>query len=236
MTNVGCHDQERTPAESTLSSKGRQTRQRIIVAAADLMVGRGVAGTTLEDVRVAAGVSSSQVYHYFADKRTLVQAVIEYQNEIIVGGQEPMLARLDTLEGLRAWRDLLVANQRRLNCRGGCPIGSLGSELAETDQRARAAVAAGFRRWEAGIRSGYRAMRSRGELTTGADPDKLATATLAAVQGGLLLTQIQRSTKPLETALDTMLDHLSSLMVPAPGVPDRQSRPEHAQVHGIVKV
>ena len=235
MTNVRWMIRNGRAAESTLSSKGRQTRQRIIMAAADLMAGRGVAGTTLEDVRGAAGVSSSQVYHYFADKRTLVRAVIEYQNEIIVGGQEPMLARLDTLEGLRAWRDFLVANQRQLNCRGGCPIGSLGSELAELDQRARAAVAGGFRRWEAGIRSGYQAMRSRGELTAGADPGKLATATLAALQGGLLLTQIQRSTEPLETALDTMLDHISSLMVSAPVAPDRQRRPEHAQVHGIVK-
>jgi TetR/AcrR family transcriptional regulator, transcriptional repressor for nem operon len=202
--------------ESKLTSKGRQTRQRIVGAAADLMSEHGVAGTTLEDVRDAAGVSSSQVYHYFADKEALVRAVIEYQNETIVGGQEAMLASLDTLAGLRAWRDFLVARQRQLNCRGGCPIGSLGSELAEVDQRARAAIAAGFRRWEAGIRDGYLAMQSRGELAADADPDKLATATLAAIQGGLLLTQIQRSTGPLETALDTMLAHIRSLMVAAP--------------------
>jgi TetR/AcrR family transcriptional regulator, transcriptional repressor for nem operon len=56
-----------------------------------------VSGTTVEDVRAAAGVSSSQVYHYFTDKRALVQAVIEYQTQTIVGGQEPMLAALDSL-------------------------------------------------------------------------------------------------------------------------------------------
>jgi TetR/AcrR family transcriptional repressor of nem operon len=203
-------------AESKLTRKGRQTRQRIVAAAAELMFEGGVAGTTVDDVRSAAGVSSSQIYHYFADKEALVQAVIEYQNDTIVGGQEAMLASLDTLAGMRAWRDFLVAHQRRLDCRGGCPIGSLGSELAEVDPRARTAVAAGFRRWEAGIRGGYRAMHGRGELVAGADPDKLATATLAALQGGLLLTQIQRSTEPLEAALDTILAHISSLAVPAP--------------------
>jgi TetR/AcrR family transcriptional repressor of nem operon len=204
--------------ESKLTRKGRQTRQRIVVAAADLMFERGVAGTTMDDVRSAAGVSSSQIYHYFADKEALVQAVIEHQNDTIVGGQETMLASLDTLAGMRAWRDFLVEHQRQLECRGGCPIGSLGSELAEVDPRARAAVAGGLSRWEAGIRGGYRAMHGRGELAAGADPDKLATATLAALQGGLLLTQIQRSTEPLEAALDTVLAHVSSLMVPAPPV------------------
>ena len=179
------------------------------------MFERGVAGTTVEDVRAAARVSSSQVYHYFTDKHALVRAVIEYQTDAIVGGQEPMLANLDSLQGLRAWRDFLVDHQRKLHCRGGCPIGSLGSELAETDPQARSDVAASFSRWEAGIRNGLRAMHARGELRTDAAPDNLALATLAALQGGLLLTQIQRQTRPLEVALDTMLDHVASLTAPA---------------------
>jgi len=44
-------------------------------------------------------------------------------------------------------------------------------------------------------------MQARGELGRG-DPEELALATLAALQGGLLLTQMQRSIRPLETALD----------------------------------
>jgi hypothetical protein len=34
---------------------------------------------------------------------------------------------------------------------------------------------------------------------------------LAALQGGLLLTQIQRETRPLEVALDAMLDRVQAL-------------------------
>lgn len=193
-----------------LTSRGLVTRQRIVAAAAELMSKDGVAGTTLEDVKETAGVSSSQIYHYFADKKALVLAVIDYQSETIVGGQEPMFARLDTLDGLKAWRDFLVEHQRQLNCVGGCPIGSLGSELAEIDDGARARVAASFDRWEAGIRTGLNQMYERGELT--ADPDDLAIATLAALQGGLLLAQMQRSTRPLEKSLDAMLAHIESCL------------------------
>ena len=73
---------QRAPGE--LTPKGEQTRQRIVAAAAQLMVDGSVSETTIEDVRVAAGVSSSQVYHYFKDKKALVQAVIEYHDETIV--------------------------------------------------------------------------------------------------------------------------------------------------------
>jgi len=194
-----------------LTRKGAETRDRIVAAAAELMFENGVSGTTLEHVRDAAGVSSSQIYHYFADKDALVRAVIAYQSETIVGGQEPMFSQLDTVEGLRAWRDFVVAHQRKLGCRGGCPLGSLGSELAETNPVARGDVAAALLRWELGIRSGLSGMADSGRLREGSDPDKLATTTLAALQGGLLLTQMQRDTAPLEVALDTVIDHIASL-------------------------
>lgn len=197
-----------------LTPKGRETRGRIVAAAAELMHERGVAGTSIDDVKVTAGVSSSQLYHYFADKHALVRAVIAHQTDAVLDAQRPLLARLDSLEALRAWRDHVVGLQRGRHCQGGCPIGSLAIELADADPEARADLAAGFERWELAIRDGLRAMHGRGELGPDADPDRLALATLAAVQGGVLLTQLRRDTAPLEAALDALLDRIASL---APG-------------------
>jgi AcrR family transcriptional regulator len=204
-------EQETVPGSRRLTRRGRETRERIVAAAADLMFDHGVAETTLEDIRSAAGVSGSQVYHYFEDKQALVRAVIVYQTDAVLDTQGAHLDQLDTMPGLRAWRDLLVGHQRQLQCRGGCPIGALGAEVAETDDAARIAVAGGLRRWEGRIRDGLRTMHARGDLPAGIDPDDLALATLAALQGGLLLTQIQRDTKPLEVALDAMLDRIQAL-------------------------
>jgi TetR/AcrR family transcriptional regulator, transcriptional repressor for nem operon len=198
-----------SPAPRQLTRKGQETRQRIVDAAADLIFQQGVAHTTIEDVRAAADVSSSQLYHYFDDKPALVRAVVDHQSDTIVGGQDTF--DLSSLDGLRAWRDWVIDYQREHDCSGGCPIGSLGSELAETDPEARAQVAEGFRRWEATIQSGLREMHARGRLTPDTDPDTLALALLAALQGGLLLTQIKRDTKPLEAALDAILELVARL-------------------------
>jgi len=177
------------------------------------MLEHGAAGTTLDDVRAAAGVSSSQIYHYFEDKDALVRAVVEHQNEMIVSVHEAIFANLDSLEGLRAWRNFIVKHQRMVHCKGGCPLGTLGSEMAEIDPIARGIAAEGFRRWEHAIRGGYRAMQTRGALRADVDAEVLATATLAALQGGLLLTQLERRTAPLEAALDVILDHVATLLV-----------------------
>jgi TetR/AcrR family transcriptional regulator, transcriptional repressor for nem operon len=203
-------------AEGALTRKGAQTRQRIVAAAADLILQQGVAGTTLDDVRAEAGVSSSQIYHYFADKEALVRAVVDYRAQTVVGEiHEPMLAAIEGIDGLRAWRDKIVSTQEDAGCQGGCPLGSLGSELAELDHVARDDVAAGCGRWEAAIRACLHGMRERGQILPTADPDQLATAMLAALQGGLLLAQIERNTRPLAAALDVMISFTASLAPPA---------------------
>lgn len=197
-----------------LTPRGHVTRERIVAEAARLMFEDGVAGTSIEDVKAAAGVSSSQLYHYFADKQALVRAVIAHQTDAVLEAQQPLLGRLDSLEALRAWRDLTVEFQREHQ--RGCPIGSLAGELAKTNAEACADLELGFGRWESAIRDGLHAMRDRGELRREADPDRLALAVLAALQGGLLLTQVRRLTAPLEAALDAMLDHIASLAAPPP--------------------
>jgi TetR/AcrR family transcriptional regulator, transcriptional repressor for nem operon len=186
-----------------LTRKGERTRARIVAAAAGLIHQRGVAGTTLDDVKAAAGVSGSQMYHYFPDKEQLVQAVITHQADVIAAGQRQ--ADLGSAEGLTAWRDTVTAQVRSGEGQGGCPLGSLAGQLAETDPRARALLAKGFAQWQAAIADGLRRLHDAGQLPDGTDPDALAVTLLATIQGGLLLAQVQRDTQPFETALGTLL-------------------------------
>jgi TetR/AcrR family transcriptional repressor of nem operon len=202
----------KVPDAGELTPKGRATRERIVTAAADLMFEQGVAGTSLQDVQQAARVSGSQMYHYFGDKASLVRAVIAWQGESVLGRQWPWLSRLDSLPGIRAWRDYVVSTMRRRECRGGCHIGSLANELSDLDPAARSDLAAAFQRWISAIRDGLQVMQDRGQLRADADVSRLACALMAAVEGGLLLANAQRDVAPLEAALDTMIDHIASLM------------------------
>ncbi|WP_329454590.1 TetR/AcrR family transcriptional regulator [Streptomyces sp. NBC_01497] len=199
----------RNVSRPRLTPKGRATRNRIVTAAARLMFEQGVAGTSTEDVLKAASLASpSQLYHYFGDKRALVQAVIEHQTESVLDFQRPLLSRLDSFEALEAWRDAIVAAQRAVGCRGGCPIGALSAELSDHDLQARARLATAYCAWEDALRAGLQVMQDRGELTADADPGYLALALLAALQGGLIMTQARRDTVALETVLHAMIERV----------------------------
>src|SRR4249919_3949957 len=185
-----------------LTPKGARTRARIVEEAAALIHERGVAGTTLDDVKVAAEVSGSQMYHYFPDKNDLLQAVIAYQADSIVSRNKRALSGAD---GVEAWRNMVITAAKRTKAKGGCQLGSLVGQLAESDPEARALIAAGFDQWAAAISDGLRSLHADGKLPSDIDPDDLATTLLASLQGGLLLAQVQRSSRPIEIAINTFL-------------------------------
>ncbi len=201
---------EHSPGGHRLTAKGKATRQRIISAASEEFSERGVTASSNDDILAAAGASHSQQYHYFTDRDDLVAAVIADRVEQVLSHQKSLLADLDSIEGLRLWRDAVVALQEERECRDGCLIGSLVGELSDRDPRSRQAFAAAFERWHEAIRDGLERMRELGEISTAADPDSLALAIRAVLEGGLLLTQITRSTSRLEQGLDSIIDLIAS--------------------------
>jgi TetR/AcrR family transcriptional repressor of nem operon len=196
-----------TDVSTKLTPKGQQTRRRIVEAASRLIAVHGITRTTLEDVRFEAKVSSSQIYHYFADKQSLILAVIDNQENGT--GRDPMVCNFESVAALRAWGKLLVDQQREPHRHSGCPIASLGSELAVADGEGLDRIAMAFRRLQDQICSGYRTMQTNGGLAANADPDMLATATVATVIGGLVLAQLNQDTGALAASVDSVLAFLT---------------------------
>jgi TetR/AcrR family transcriptional repressor of nem operon len=192
-----------------LTPKGLATRTRIVAAAAELIYEHGVHRVSNEDVRKAAGVSGSQLSHYFGDRESLVRAVIAWRADHIIDVHKiPQLGGLDSFASLRLWADSYI--EREEVCRGGCSYGSLAGEILKTDPDAREEIEEGFQRWEDLFRRGLKAMRERGELRRTADPDQLADVLMAALQGGMLLTQAANDATPLRNALNGALAYVAS--------------------------
>ena len=57
--------------------QGQATRQQIVVVATDLFARHGYEGTSIEAVLAASEVSRGALYHHFASKEALFEAVLE---------------------------------------------------------------------------------------------------------------------------------------------------------------
>lgn len=202
MTETGIRPHGFTP-------KGLAMRQKIIEVTAGLFYERGVAGTSNEMVRKAAGISGSQLSHYFPDRGSLVRAVLAWRADTMITLQRDLLTgELDSIAALRTWAASFTANDNA--CAGGCSFGSLVAEVLKSDLDVGDEIARGFGRWRNLFERGLAAMRDHGELRRSADPRRLAYMLMASFQGGMILAQATQDAAPLQAALESAIDHIAS--------------------------
>jgi AcrR family transcriptional regulator len=188
-----------------LTTKGAATRERIVRAATDLVLDRGVGGMTLDEIRAGTATSKSQLFHYFpGGKSDLVAAIAEFQSKRVLDAQRPWLEHLYTFEAWQGWRDAVVEHYRSLTHKH-CSVSAMVNEVAPGDPKLAADVAGYADRWHDYLVAGLRQMRSNGLLRADADPERLGLAVFAALQGGLVVMQSKDSIVPLEAALDGAL-------------------------------
>jgi TetR/AcrR family transcriptional repressor of nem operon len=196
-------------ARHKLTDRGQVTRARILEHAADLIYTKGVHTTNNEHLRRAAGVSGSQLNHYFPNKESLVLAVIAWQAErVLAFHRSERFTCFDNLNAFREWADYYVAYERAYQ--EGCTLGSLASEIIKTDLDVHEELTSAFDQWRNIFRDGLQRMQRLGRISADADPTRLANLLLSAYHGGMLLAQIARDVAPLKDALQAAIDYVQT--------------------------
>ncbi|RSD09434.1 TetR/AcrR family transcriptional regulator [Amycolatopsis eburnea] len=196
-----------SPATRQFTAKGAATRQRIVEGAAEEIRERGVAVTTLDDIRARTGTSKSQLFHYFpGGKDDLLLEVAEYEADQVIAAQQPQLGGLTSWAAWRRWRDTVVEHY---TARGQhCPLNVLISQLGRATPGAQKVVSGMLKRWQDEIAAGIRHLQAAGEVAADADPERTAAALLAGIQGGVVVMLSTGRIDHLEAALDVGIENL----------------------------
>jgi TetR/AcrR family transcriptional regulator, transcriptional repressor for nem operon len=190
--------------------RGRESRDRIIECAAGLIAERGVEHVGLDDVLTSARVGKGQLYHYFTDRDALIEAAVAHRCAQVQEALARMFGGLDSLAELeRALDDYVGIYEKTL---AGCPIGRIASEVAGRNQGAQRQIEMAFDAWQALFTDLFTRLRERGDLHPDADPAALATALLAALEGGQILSQTRSDATSLRIAIAAALGHIHTFL------------------------
>src|ERR1700756_4631670 len=102
---------EQQAAPGKRAAQGRATRDQLIEVATRLFAEHGYEGTSIEAVLTAAGVSRGALYHHFAGKEALFEAVVSAVSaQVTADLPEVIRDCADPVDALRtaslAWIDL----------------------------------------------------------------------------------------------------------------------------------
>ncbi len=186
--------------------RGRESRGRIVQCAAELIAERGVERMGLDQVIAAASVSKSQLYHYFADRDALIEAAVSHRCTEVQAALTHMFGGLDSLAELEQRLERFVAIYEE--SLAGCPVGRIAGEVAGRHEGVQRQIGKAFADWEGLFADLFRRMRQRNEMRPETDPAALATALLAALEGGQLISQTRKDATSLRVAIAAALGYI----------------------------
>jgi TetR/AcrR family transcriptional repressor of nem operon len=210
---------------TTRTTRGTQTRQDILAAAADLFHKQGVVATSPDQIIEASGTGKGQFYHYFKNKEDLVHQVLQAYLAAIRDGSSPINYEIASWADLERWFAAHLGLQERFAMTRGCPFGTIGNEVTERDELVRQDLSLIFEVVKAKLARFFVMERARGRLDPAVREDELADFCVAMIQGAMLLGKVKRDPVIVETAIRETIRHLRRYQRGStPGPPRRRRR------------
>jgi TetR/AcrR family transcriptional repressor of nem operon len=187
-------------------------KEQILEVATRLMAVRGYHRTPLDDVLRESGAGKGNFYHYFRSKEDLGYAILD---RLFDRFEARTLAPIfgdhaqEPLGQVEAFLDEVLATQRARKCVGGCPLGNLATELADTHEGFRQRLANGFEHWRQYLAVALTRAQVLGTLAPDVDPEALARFLVAGMEGAILLTKVQKDIRVMEHCVAELRRHLA---------------------------
>lgn len=184
-------------------SKSAQTKQFIVEQTAPIFNTKGFAGTSLNDIMDATGLSKGCIYGNFTNKDEVALAAFEYNFTLV---NAHMATRIKATEN--AIQRLLVYPQTYRNyqrypfLRAGCPILNTATEADDTHPLLKERAAQVMTFWRTSLEKQIKRGIVRKEIKADTNAEELAVLMISLIEGAFMQAKLTNRTKELKIAMD----------------------------------
>ena len=185
--------------------KGSDTRERLLAIAEEAVLAKGFAGTSIDELIAAAGITKSGFFYHFKDKGDLAKALLlrylEHDRQVL----DDLFNRADELNedplhgflvGLKLFAEMM-ANMTEVH--PGCLAASFVYQDQLFNREVRELNAEGILRWRRRFRERFDLIAKKYPPRDGVDLDALADMAATLIEGALILVaRAARSVDPAE--------------------------------------
>lgn len=210
-----------------------------MLAAMELFHRKGFQATGLEEILSQSGVCKSNFYYHFKSKDELGLFVLRQKmQEMLRDIVEPSLGNrsYEPRERLARFFAEMIRFCDAYGCSRGSIVGNITLELAGHNEEIREQVAVYFRKLESIVAATLQEGVDQGSFSLkGIEPEELAAAVVALLEGGILLAKGYRQTSPLSSGLKLLLRFIEEDSQGETPASQKDGAGESAYVQGIQK-
>ncbi|MEU8896124.1 TetR/AcrR family transcriptional regulator [Nocardia sp. NPDC048505] len=201
----------RRPRTGPTRPRVPDARRRMIEGAIESLRVHGASATSVEAVLAATGTPRGSVYHHFPGGRTqLIGDAVTAAGTVMSELIDALTREHDPVHALERFADLWRTTLRDSDYRAGCPIFAVAVETNDDAPQFAHAAAEIFARWHTALTG----LLLRHDVPA-ARATRLATLTVAAIEGAITLSRVQRSTVPLDDTVEELRHLLATAQPPA---------------------
>ena len=193
--------------------KGEETRQKIIAAAAPLFNKQGYAGCVIKDIMEATGLEKGGIYRHFESKEEIAAEAFDYAwmvaSAIRQQGLEDIPDQVDRL------KQHIARFVMRSSIPGGCPLLNTGVDSDNGNPILRERVRNALKGWQKMLRSILVEGMEAGTVRRDLDPEKVSRLIISGLEGGMLISRIEKNDEALRTVMDYLDNYLEQNVRPS---------------------
>ena len=189
------------------------TKEKLLDAAQRLMLAKGFAATSVEEICDKAGLTKGSLFHYFDSKEELGKATLERFCQTMQGHmrEASFHKEPDPRKRLYAYLDFMIATSKDPSMPNSCLLGNFSQELSETHPAIRSCCAEQFHTWSKALKQDLDAARAKYLRRSSLDTGSLAEHVIAVMEGSLILAKAKQDRRVIERSLRHLKRYLESL-------------------------
>lgn len=187
--------------DSHMLTKGQETQKHILTESRKLFTVQGFQNTSISQVIAATQVKKGNLYYYFPSKEELGLAVlVDARDEFFHILDNSLIGETPILKIMHSCNSIMALMQQT-NFVGGCLFGNTALEMADSNSRFGKIIQEIFSHWTKRIEHELQRATDLGLLNPPVPPDSLATAIVAILEGGIMLSRVYKNKNKLEDCI-----------------------------------
>lgn len=184
-------------------SKSENTKQLIVEKTAPVFNRKGYAGTSVNDIMNATGLSKGCIYGNFENKDEVAIAAFDYNhNKVNEHMRVRILATDNSVERLLVYPNTYRNYFRYPYLQAGCPILNTSTEADDTHPKLKERAVKALDFWKTSIENQIKRGIARKEIKGETDPTEIAVIMISMIEGAFMHAKVTNRTKELKIAMD----------------------------------